>query len=295
MSLFKEKDDYLVKAFSNQFENSDEDSVSEKSDNGSCDSKRQKLEEPSEDELKKPDEQCQNETVEVTQKEKSLESIHSPNVVEINDSPEVICLQSDDDDDYQTVAITNEDSSTLDNSPESAPSSRLNISQDLDDFEYNLKMMIAGDFKKFPTTYNTPLHVALKDFVRELESRNRNLVVTFKGVQIALTDSPRDLKLTIGDILNAVEVGNKSKDSTEMINPNDLVLKLQDGNRKHTKEYKISKNEPIIQLKKLYATEFGIDNLDRIKLRFDGDNVEDEVTLEELDAESGDTFDVVLM
>lgn len=72
-----------------------------------------------------------------------------------------------------------------------------------------------------------------------------------------------------------------------------ITLKLQDGNRKHLKEFQISKYQSLKRLKELYAKAFDID-LTRMKLRFDGDPVEDEDTPESLDIEDGCVIDVMI-
>ena len=89
------------------------------------------------------------------------------------------------------------------------------------------------------------------------------------------------------DEVEAPEPDNKSEESSN------LKLKLQDGHRKHLKEYEISKFARIINLKKMYADDFGID-LNSMKLWFDGDPVEDDDTPESLDIEDGCVLDVMI-
>lgn len=273
MSLFKEKDDFLVKTFSEQF-NRDSDNESDCNESQTCDRKRPKLEETTE------------ETVE--ELEESLIECET-----IDDSPDVIEIYSDSDD----LVVEEEKNACSITEETDISTKKLNVSQsslDNDDRDFNLKLIIVGQCRRFPTTYATTLQESLKSLLEDLTKINKSLVVTVNGDPVPLSESPRSLGLTTASILHAVEVSETFNQPNQMANPNEIILKLQDGNRKHTKEFKIMKNEPILELKKLYAAEFGIKDTGTIKLSFDGDIVSNETTPADLEMESGETFDVIL-
>lgn len=270
MSYFKEKDDYLTKAFQEQF-NKDSDEESDQDDPRS--------------ESKIPRVEQFQEANETLSQKKQIDN--NPPLTTIEDGPDIIDISSGDDDDdtQKNDSITQESNSSL-----SQP--KINTSVELDR-PFNVLLTMAGDFKRFPTTYETPLHVGLKTLLDELQCSNKSLVLTMDGNQIQLSESPRSLGLKVGSILNAVTINNELiKDQPD---PNQLSIKVQDGNRKNTKTFQISRNKPLIELKKLYAEMFKIDDLELIKFFFDGDNVEDDTTAEDLDLEGGETFDVIVV
>lgn len=95
------------------------------------------------------------------------------------------------------------------------------------------------------------------------------------------------------DIINISSSEDEAQEPDNNADSSNLKLKLQDGHRKHLKEYEISKFARIINLKKMYADDFGID-LNSMKLWFDGDPVDDDETPESLDIEDGCVLDVMI-
>lgn len=171
-----------------------------------------------------------------------------------------------------------------------------NLSQD--DFEYKLKLVISGIYRQFKTTYKTPLNEALREVIDELKASNKKLLITSETSPISLEETPHSLKLTPGSILKAIEVasslGASKISSTLASNPDEITVKMQDGNRRHLKEFRTNIYEPLINLKQAYARDFNIEPLESIRLFFDGDEVEDEMTPKELDMEDENVIDVVI-
>lgn len=162
-----------------------------------------------------------------------------------------------------------------------------------EDYEFNLKIRISGMFKQFPTTYKTKLSQALKTINSELGRRGKTLIVISRdGDQIPLDESPQSLGLTPGSILDAFEATDTTTEVLT-IDADDITVKLQDGHRKHLKEYTCDKSEPVLELKKQYAKDFDID-IASMKLSFDGDIIDDNATLEELDIDDGCVIDVIV-
>lgn len=304
MSLFKEIDDKLKEHFKSLADSSDDESL--------CDLDEETHSQEDEAEIshteKKPkldEEQSIGESFLETDEnsEKSLVPTQVSNV-------ECINLDCDDDDDVikehptidnQIITISSDDEEQSEKQQQTTkelcdspcPKS-LNVSNDLEDHDFNLKLTLSGTYKQFRTTYRTKLSEALKELLDNLRSSGRNLIITSQSTPISLDESPYSLKLSPGTILKAIEVLAQECPQKAEINPNEISIKLQDGNRKHTKEFKVILNEPILELKKKYAKEFDVNSIDKVKFLFDGDIVEDDSTPEELEIEDGCVIDVLI-
>jgi len=172
-----------------------------------------------------------------------------------------------------------------------------------DDYEFNLKITLAGSYRQFRTTYRTKLQDSLQDLIDELKFRGKTLWLTFEDDDklISLEESPHSLNLTPGTILNAIEISpekmsseNKSKPIVvDDVDPDTIKVKLQDGHRKHIKEFTINKDDPIVRLKEFWSQEYGID-ISLIKLCFDGDVLANNTTPEEADIDDGCVLDVLV-
>lgn len=200
---------------------------------------------------------------------------------------DVINLSSDEDCD-----------SSLD--PNKSSQNRSSI-QDQDDYEFKLKITLAGSYRQYTTTYKTKLIDALKSLLDELNENDECLIIQSPlGQTISLMETPYSLNLSPGDILKAIEIPinnnarSKGDNCDTSYNPNEILLKLQDGNRKNTKEFRILKNAPMQRLKERYAKEFNLSSIEHIKFSFDGDVVEDQSTAEELDIEDDCVIDVMI-
>lgn len=168
------------------------------------------------------------------------------------------------------------------------------LSQDPEDRNFALKLTLCGTFKQFRATYKTRLSDILKDLIEELRSQGKELIVTYEYRAVELTESPHSLNLSSGDKLDAIEVPYKSVASKPVNNPDEITVKVQDGNRKHTKEFRILKNKPIVDLKQQYRKEFNLSDNETIKLMFDGDILDDESTPEELEIEDDCIIDAMV-
>lgn len=249
----------------------------------------------------------------------------NPEVVTIDDSDsEIVTLGDSSDEEINMSTTTSPPSNSITEVPNETPSSisesnhnnnnqvTLNDSlqasgsvqtdSSFEDYEYNLKLYLYGDFKQFKTTWRTKLSVALKDVLSDLAKSGKSLVVTKRdGVApLSLDGTPYSLNLNSGTILKAIPVGppqHTSKTSSgttkQPLDPNVITLKLQDGQRKHLKEFQIAKQAPLSLLKEKYAKEFNID-LNRMTLRFDGDTVDDQDTPDSLDIEDECVIDVIV-
>lgn len=173
----------------------------------------------------------------------------------------------------------------------------------LEDRKYILKLTIAGCYKQYNTTYRASLANALESLLDDLAQKDRKLKLFHNDKEVSLSMSPMVLDLRPGTILRAIDVpltGDPvESEREEEINMDSdftdaLTIKLQDGNRKHTKDFKILPNEPLSKLKIDYAREFNLNSASSIKLFFDGDEIEDESTAEDVELEDGYAIDVVI-
>lgn len=199
-----------------------------------------------------------------------------------------ITISSDEDEQLTAPALQNH-SIILDNDLKPAE-----MSQDLEDRNFTLKLSLSGAYKQFRTTYKTRLCDTLRDLVNELQSQGKDLIITYDYKTLELNESPHSLNLSSGVILEAIEVVSGESASSRMSNPDEITIKVQDGNRKHTKQFRINKKEPICHLKEKYREEFKLSDTNTIKLTFDGDLLDDESTPEELDIEDDCIIDVMV-
>lgn len=174
-----------------------------------------------------------------------------------------------------------------------------------DDYEFNLKVIVAGQYKQYSTTYQTKLSIALEDLITELKTKGKSLVVTAKDYKpYSLDETPQSLNLTPGTLLHAIEVtslcttgpaGTRAAviDEQDVVDPDVIKVKLQDGHRRHMKEYNINKNDPVVKLKEAWSKEYNI-NVESIRLCFDGDVLSDDAKPEEFEIEEGCVIDVML-
>lgn len=301
MSIFNEKDNYFSKTFAKQFNSSDESSSEDEADikqlhneSSETDMTSSNIEEANETNL--------NESLEVITDIKVTKPVNfdvidlTQSNPDFDNSPECVIIDDDDDDDEKISSTVNLDTSSITEIPYQIKSiqndTSLNESSN-EDRDFLLKLMIAGEYRRFPTTYKSPISHALRELLDELKPKEKTILLNLKSEIISLDKSPFELNLNIGSVLDAVVIPSKSTGLARGDDPDIVQVKLQDGNRKNTKELKIIKSRPLVELKKLYAKEINIENHDVFKLIFDGDSIDDETTAEELDIEGGETFDVV--
>lgn len=194
----------------------------------------------------------------------------------------------------EVISISSDEESTSIPNLPSYATKLADLSQDPDDRNFSLKLSLSGTFKQFRTTYKACLSDILKDLINDLQSQGKELIITYKCKTVELGESPHSLNLSSGDILDAIEVSNKSIAANPVNSPDEITVKVQDGNRKHTKEFRIFKNRPIVHLKQRYRKEFNLPDDEPIKLMFDGDLLDDESTPEELDIEDDCIIDVMV-
>lgn len=175
------------------------------------------------------------------------------------------------------------------------------MSESISDEDYNLHIMLPGDiYRKIPVTYGIRLKDALSELISEAAARDRSLVVTDddSGERLDLDETPKSLGFTPGKILNVIEVQNLSKEQSDkeepdVVDPDVIRLKLQDGHRKHVREFNINKSDPLMNLKGMWIQEFDLGDA-QIKLSFDGEIISEDATPEDLDMEAGDVVDVIV-
>lgn len=299
MSFFQEQDDFIKKAFQTQYNQDSDDEFEDKiPQNDKLDGNPEKKPKLADEEKVAHD--CVESTYEKTKISLNVDGDKS-----LKESPECIELDSDSGNQVietnhpstsgfeDVITISSDSSSDTELSSFQIEHSLTNLSYDQDDYDFNLKLTLNGVYKQFRTTYGTKLSDALKDLLHETRSQGRELVITSQFESVSLDETPRTLKLTPGDILKAIEVTNHPSSSGN--NPNLITVKLQDGHRKHTKEFRILKNQPTLELKKSYAKEFNLDNIDKIRLMFDGDVMDDNSTADDLEIEDDCVIDVVVV
>lgn len=324
MSIFKEKDDYITNALKNQF---DYDSDEDESDDGDG-----KISEINNTNTSTKEAEHESECHDVTSSDKVVKkpklAIQDCISLSNDDDSDDDCIVIDDkeiaeSDRQNNHFYTSLDSSTyitLDegackkvpdgNHKQDATGDQSEsigtilppqVNESQEDYDFTLHLNITGTHRKFQTTYNTPLCDALRDVLNELEACNKTLIITSKtSSSISFDATPKSLNLQPGSILEAIEVASSlgtSKVSSSTVNPpnpDEIRVKMQDGNLRHQRELKTSINDPLIKLKEAYAKDLNIESIENIKLYFDGDRIADEMTPGELGMEDGDAIDVVI-
>lgn len=162
---------------------------------------------------------------------------------------------------------------------------------DLEDYEYNLKISFLGNIRMFPTKDQTRLRVVLAKLIEELEQQGKELMIMKENTRVSLDETPASLDLSPATILQAITINLTQPAPVQ--NTDGVKVKLQDGHRKHTKEFVIELNAPMSDLKKKYLKSFNLDVNTKLRLDFDGETVDDEATAEELDIDDGCVIDVM--
>lgn len=299
MSIFKNKDDFITSAFKSQF-NSDSDSSDDESEDrvGKSLDDTDDTQNSASKRIKISDDECIDELADLPKGscvaiERAEHNQEPVEYHDVDDNDSSIITLSDDEPPKTCTSINIISSQSVDDDEETTI-----YAFDESDRDYNLKLMISGEFRKFQTTYGTKLRLALKDLLDEIRERKKRLIIRSndESQTISLEESPFSLGLTPATILYAIEVGGVDDDCSEPPQETDenmISIKLQDGNRKHTKEYRINKTEPLKLLKELYAKDYDISCVDDIKLSFDGDIIESDDTAIDLDIDDGCIIDVI--
>lgn len=300
MSIFKEKDDDFKKILKSHL-NLDDDSSESEHDEAISQSPKtsnqdeEALEHENNRLVPSPNKRTKIEIKSLDNAEKEVELIScSPNdeIVDCTgEDDEVITIDSDEDDVKETSLYKTQELATQ----EEYSSIDLNVT-DTDDY-FNLKMTIAGQYKQFKTTYNTPLFETLQELLADLKNQNKSLVLTLRDVPIDLSQSPKSIGLDVGTILRGTPVLGATEDAPSVpmetsLDPDEITLKVQDGNLRHTKEFRIKKDAQFISLKENYARQFNIEDTEKLTLMFDGDEIADNETPESLDIEDGFMIDI---
>lgn len=309
MSIFNEKDQYFKDCFSEQFADSDsDDDLASKDTNRSANSEG----DITLDTQAKADESLESSTKSIYSKNEEVKQGTPPAKQKSKIEPEFITISSDDDtidadddDNIEIQEILMSSHKSRQSITEQPSSSSLNVSI-LGDEPMELKVMIAGDYKRFPTTYGAPLYDAFRSYIQELREHSKTLIISLHGRQLPLDQSAMDLEINQATILHGIEVsknmmkdvggvarGNETKEELANEDPNLITVKLQDGHRRNTKEIRIGKTDQLIELKKKYAELLNIKDLASFKLKFDGDPVDESETPEDLDLEGDEAFDVI--
>lgn len=216
---------------------------------------------------------CQNELVTIDDDETV---IYSNNVIEI--------LSSDDE---EPTTSHDKFNSTLESEPTPI--------RDLSQREINLKLTIGGKYYQYESTYQQTFAKTFEPIINDLKRQNKCLILTVEDKHISLQDSPQSVNLHAGSIIKGFDVAEKNEDPVaQPRSSNEVLLKIQDGNRKHTRQYLIQKTEAMSKLKELYGKDIGIEDIGQIRLCFDGDIVDDDQTPEELDMEDDCVVDALI-
>lgn len=292
MSLFKEKDDIIKFAFK-QF---GDDSESEECE---MDSELDRVSDCQVDGKLNCKEDCEvtGEVIDKVDDEVECvvdcddDSDEPISVSSTKQAPDVIDISSDEDD-------------ILDVTPQKPSRVLQQHNTSIEDHDFTLKFTMAGKYQKCQTNYGSSFAEALKSILDDLNTKGKSLKLFSKDQEVSLEETPKSLGLRPGSILQAIEVPLHSEpvervedllvEDGDSPDSNALTIKLQDGNRKHTKDIRIVKSEPLCKLKSVYATTFSLESTENIKLFFDGDEIDDESTAEDLELEDGFAVDVVV-
>lgn len=291
MSMFKDKDAHLTNTFNQLISDSEDDQSEEEVGKSKLDNTT----------TSDKDYANESECYDVTSSDKAVKK---PKLG--SEGEECITLTNDADSNEECIIIDDNDiadkkqDSLEDQLNSTSDSITPNISHSQEDFDFTLHVNLTGTHRQFETTYNTPICDTLRDVLKELKSSNKTLIVTFRNsnISIPLDATPRALNLKQGTILDAIEVSSSlgpskiSSTDTSSPDPDEIKVKLQDGNLRHQREFRTNIHDPLIKLKEAYAKDLNIDPAENIKLYFDGDPIEDEMTPEELGMEDGDAIDV---
>lgn len=293
MSIFNEKDQYFKDCFSKQFSesDSDEDSDSKGANKSTISDKHTILCPESENGEILESATAPRDNVSIERKRVDILRNESSNI-----EREFITISSDDDDnddeDIEIQDILMSSHRTRQSIGDQTSSGSLNDST-LCHEPMELKVMIAGDYMRFPTTYGAPLHEAFRSYIKELRNNNKTLIISLNGRELSLEQSALELEIDQATILHGIEISKAIVNDVIAEDSNKITVKLQDGCRRNTREIKICQTDQLIELKKKYAELLDIKELGTIKLKFDGDLVNDHDTPMDLDLEGGEAFDVV--
>ena len=174
----------------------------------------------------------------------------------------------------------------------------------IEDEDFRLKIYISGEFTQIDMTYKTKLSTALDKHIADLGKKGKTLALTDRvsGKDISIDESPHSLNLRPCSLLSAIEVSSSSVSHAQVKKVEDIseedvdaiMVKLQDGHRKHLKEYKINKHHPIVRLKEMWSKDYQLD-ASSITLYFDGDPMSDDATPEDCDIDDGCVIDVMIV
>lgn len=323
MSLFKEKDDLIKQAFQH-FNSDDEDDeeAAARMDASSISCNSNRSDKPT------VDKSTSKADIKIDQHEASVgcsnediisDSSDIDNSCE-NQESDISCIDLDSDDECITVPSAGKKGSTPrqmhqdevisissdDDHDDTNAKAQLSLhNTSIEDYDFTLKLTMAGIYRQYQTTYRASLADTLKPLLDDLKTKDKGLKLFCNDLPISLDKSPSTLALKPGTILHAIEIPlalgsatnecDKQEDTVEDndAQSNTLTLKLQDGNRKHTKDFRIKSSEPLCKLKSDYARALNLDASVKIKLLFDGDQIDDESTAEDLDIEDGFALDVL--
>lgn len=309
--MFEAKDDYFKTIFQKTAESDSDSDSDDEFGEPSTSSSQPNLDQLDEEEEQKKDQSKFGELPKVEPDSSSIEhgtnlnksERQQPEYIDIdNDSdsvpsksnslphiPQEIIISDDDDDCIQIEDQPMQNPGEV--SATSINSFSVLTTQDFEDYEYNLKLSFLGNIRMFPTKDRTKLSVVLIELINELRQQGKELMVMKDGNRVSLEETPASLELSPATILQAITISLPQ--GAPVQNTSGVLVKLQDGHRKHTKEFVIELNAPMSELKRKYLESFNLDIETKIRLNFDGEAVDDEATAEELDIDDGCVIDVM--
>ncbi|KAJ8312579.1 hypothetical protein KUTeg_009952 [Tegillarca granosa] len=118
------------------------------------------------------------------------------------------------------------------------------------------------------------------------------ILLIHKDKTVHRTDTPDSLDLDVADILECHVVKDSDVIDDHVDEFNCLTIYVQSKNSKQKQEYKIDKFKPIEVLLRKYALQNN-EELSKLRLQFDGDELDSLDTPEDLDLEDGFCLDII--
>lgn len=127
----------------------------------------------------------------------------------------------------------------------------------------------------------------------ECEVTPSQVVLTWKRGHIQQEDTPSSLGITPADILECIVKKCAPVTATEISKRNAITIKFQCSNKRLTENVQVSKDEPLSEGIKEFATKASLDP-SKLVFKFDGEKVDPQMSPDQLCIEDGDCVDVLV-
>ncbi|XP_060064909.1 NFATC2-interacting protein-like [Ylistrum balloti] len=173
------------------------------------------------------------------------------------------------------------------------------ICTDIDlDEKLTLKVRHGTDTHRLPVMESDFFKTILTNLSERLQVAESQILLMHNDVTISGEDTPRSLGLTMADIIdchvNREEWTVPSTEFNDSLEDTNLItLFIQSRNDRHKMEFKIDKTSPLDVLIRQYASKTDRDP-SKLRLMFDGENLDLRDSAENLEIEDGYTLDLII-